>query len=161
MEGRVMTREIALGSDHRGYHVKQQIATVLQSQGEFVVDMGPNSNVRSDYPDFAARTARYVLSNKSSLGILICGSGIGMSIAANKFQGIRAALCYEPELAALARRHNNANILCLSADFASIDANLKNVAAWLDATFEGGRHEERLKKVHAIEKIGDAGNAGG
>jgi ribose 5-phosphate isomerase B len=146
-----MARKIVLGSDHRGYQVKEQIAKILRDQGENVVDMGPHTDERSDYPDYAAKTARYVLSVDSSLGILVCSSGIGMSIAANKFPGIRAALCYQPELAALARHHNNANILCLSADFNSLETNLKNVAAWLEATFDGGRHAERLEKVHALE----------
>lgn len=145
-----MGRTIVLGSDHRGYRVKSQLVEFLRDRGEMVVDAGPFSDERSDYPDFAKAVAEQVVKG-DNLGVLVCGSGIGMSIAANKVAGVRAALCFVPELAELARKHNDANILCLSADFVDLPTNQRNVTAWLDAKFDGGRHVDRLKKVHALE----------
>lgn len=142
---------IILGSDHRGYELKRTLSDWLATQGHQVQDLGPHSAERSDYPDFAGAVARRVAAHPQELGILMCGSGIGMSIAANKVAGIRAALCYLPELAELSRRHNNANVLCLSADFVEPARNLEIVKAWLAARFEGGRHQDRLSKVVQME----------
>ncbi len=143
--------EVVLGSDHRGFELKNRIAEWLRQRGETVLDLGPNSADRADYPDYASTVAHQVADHPTERGILVCSSGIGMSIAANKVPGIRAALCFNSELASLARRHNNANVLCLSADFVDPDTNLSIVKAWIETPFEGGRHQTRLDKVRAME----------
>jgi ribose 5-phosphate isomerase B len=140
-------RKISIGSDHAGYNFKELIIKYLQSKNIEVNDQGAFGEESVDYPDFAHKVALDVSEGRSDLGVLCCGSGNGVAMAANKHKGIRAALCWEPEIASLAVRHNNANILCLPARFISEDVAMKIIDSFLDATFEGGRHERRVKKI--------------
>jgi len=138
-----MNKTIAIAADHAAYKFKQQLAEALSSQGYTVVDLGCNSEESVNYPDYANATARYVLEHNCR-GILICGSGIGMSIAANRHNGIRAALCHSVEYARLSREHNDANILCLGARFLTIDEAKAITDTWLNTQFAGGRHQLRV-----------------
>lgn len=140
-------QQISVGSDHAGFKYKELITRYLESKGITVHDQGAFSEDSVDYPDFAHKVAEDVNSGRSGLGILCCGSGNGVAMAANKHKGIRAALCWQPEIASLAVRHNNANILCLPARFISEDEAQKIVGSFLEATFEGGRHERRVEKI--------------
>jgi ribose 5-phosphate isomerase B len=139
--------KIQIGSDHAGFELKGKVIEFLNNAGFTVKDFGCYSTDSMDYPDVAHPVAEAVLSEEGSLGILICGSGNGVCLTANKHKGIRAALCWLPELGALARQHNNANILCLPARFISTETAFEIVSAYLSATFEGGRHENRVKKI--------------
>ena len=143
---------IAIGSDHRGYHLKEQIIAMLRTKGHEVEDAGPSATDSVDYPDFAALVAKMVSQGAVERGILICGTGIGMAIAANKFPGVRAAPCSDEVTAEISRRHNNLNVLCLSADMLSPRAVERMVEVWLSTPFEGGRHERRVEKIHQLEK---------
>jgi ribose 5-phosphate isomerase B len=143
---------IAIGSDHRGYHLKEQIIAMLRTKGHEVEDAGPSATESVDYPDFAALVAKMVSQGAVERGILICGTGIGMAIAANKFPGVRAAPCSDEVTAEISRRHNNLNVLCLSADMLSPRAVERMVEVWLSTPFEGGRHERRVEKIHQLEK---------
>ncbi|MBD3841155.1 MAG: ribose 5-phosphate isomerase B [Campylobacterales bacterium] len=143
-----------IGSDHAGVDFKAFVKKLFENKGHEVIDMGPSNKDRVDYPDFAAKVCEQVLSNDGTKGILICGSGIGMSIAANKFDGIRAALCHNEYSAAMARQHNDANILCLGERVSGLGMVEAIVEAWLSNSFEGGRHEERVKKINALGKMG-------
>jgi ribose 5-phosphate isomerase B len=140
---------IAVGSDHRGLEVKDRVIQLLKARGYELRDFGCYDVSPVDYPDIALKVAQEVSKGNFDLGILICGSGIGMSIVANKVKGIRAALCHNPRVAELARRHNDANILCLGA----LDANeLEEILdIFLFTPFEGGRHKVRVDKIRAIE----------
>jgi ribose 5-phosphate isomerase B len=138
---------IQIGSDHAGVELKASIKSYLESLGYSVQDFGTHNTDSMDYPDVAHPVANAVLSDANSLGILICGSGNGVCLTANKHQGIRAALCWLPELGALARQHNNANILCLPARFISEQTAKEIVDTYLNAEFEGGRHQNRVGKV--------------
>lgn len=138
---------IQIGSDHAGFELKGKIIAFLESAGFSVQDFGCYSTDSMDYPDVAHPVAEAVLSESGSLGILICGSGNGVCLTANKHAGIRAALCWLPELGALARQHNNANVLCLPARFITEETAREIVAAWLSASFEGGRHQNRVQKI--------------
>ncbi|GAB4243322.1 MAG: ribose 5-phosphate isomerase B [Saprospiraceae bacterium] len=138
---------IAIGCDHAGYEYKASIVRMLKQKGYEVADFGTNSPDSVDYPDFAHPVAQAVESGKATLGILICGSGNGVCMTANKHKGIRAALCWKVELAALARQHNNANIICLPARFVSLRLARKMVETFLETPFEGGRHERRVGKI--------------
>lgn len=147
-----MKYTIAIGSDHAGFDVKECIVKALNSGmlEEFnagISDMGPDSSDRVDYPDYAHKVAQSVSEGSCDLGILICGSGNGVCITANKHEGIRAGLAWDTELASLAREHNNANIICLPARFVSEEKALEIAKAFLAATFEGGRHQERVQKI--------------
>ena len=147
-----MKYTIAIGSDHAGFDVKESIVKALNSGmlEEFnagISDMGPDSSDRVDYPDYAHKVAQSVSEGSCDLGILICGSGNGVCITANKHEGIRAGLAWDTELASLAREHNNANIICLPARFVSEEKALEIAKAFLAATFEGGRHQERVQKI--------------
>lgn len=139
--------KIAIGGDHAGYAYKQEIITLLKAEGHEVKDFGPYSDASVDYPDFAHPLASSVESGETETGILICGSGNGVAITANKHQGIRAALCWTEELGALARQHNNANVLCLPSRFIDLDLAKKITLTFLSTSFEGGRHENRVKKI--------------
>lgn len=141
---------IAIGSDHAGFAAKNAMAEYLCTAGYIVHDVGTFSEEAVDYPDFALVVARCVASGEDELGILLCGSGIGVSIVANKISGIRAANCCTPEMASLARQHNNANILCLGARLHSIPELLAITDAFLQASFEGGRHQRRIEKIHSL-----------
>ena len=138
---------IQIGSDHAGVELKASIKYYLEAQGYSMQDFGTHNTDYMDYPDVAHPVANAVLNDANSLGVLICGSGNGVCLTANKHQGIRAALCWLPELGALARQHNNANILCLPARFISEQTAKEIVDAYLNAEFEGGRHQNRVGKV--------------
>jgi ribose 5-phosphate isomerase B len=140
---------IAIGCDHAGYEHKLGIIDFLHLLGYEVTDFGCNSTESCDYPDFARPTAESVAKGENDFGILICGSGIGMSIVANKIRGIRAANCTSPKMAELARQHNNANVLTFGARLVSLDEAKEIVRSFLNAKFEGGRHQRRVEKIHS------------
>lgn len=145
--------KIALAADHRGHAVKEKIAVLLHEQGHEVLDMGTNSSKSCDYPDLAYPAAKAVADEKAGRAILICGSGIGMDICANKIEGIRAALCHDELTAQMSRRHNNANVLCLASDVLGEELMRRIVSSWLTTEFEGGgRHERRVRKMAWIEQ---------
>lgn len=139
--------KIALGGDHAGYQYKEAIKQALEAQGHELKDFGPFSEASVDYPDFVHPLATAVENQEYELGILICGSGNGVAMTANKHAGIRAALCWNKELAQLARSHNNANVLCLPARFVSEAEANEMVSAFLSTPFEGGRHQNRVNKI--------------
>jgi ribose 5-phosphate isomerase B len=140
--------KIVIASDHAGFELKETIIKHIVNKAiNTVEDFGPYSDDRVDYPDFAHKLSSAVENNDFDLGILICGSGNGISIAANKHKGIRAALCWNEELATLSRQHNNANVLSLPARFIEVDIAIKCVDAFLSAEFEGGRHQLRVDKI--------------
>ena len=138
---------IALASDHAGFELKQKLKPYLEEKGIEYVDFGTDSPESCDYPDFAHPAAEAVEAGKFEFGIGICGSGNGIQMTLNKHQGIRAALCWIPEIAALAREHNNANFLVLPARFISFDEAKKIVDAFFSSSFEGGKHLRRIKKI--------------
>jgi len=140
--------KIAIGSDHAGFELKEVLIDYLKEKGVDVNDKGCYSTERADYPDFGHAVANSVLSNEVNFGILMCGSGNGINMSANKHQGIRAALCWNSEISALARQHNDANILTLPARYISIEEAKKCVDAFLTEQFEGGRHADRIKKIN-------------
>ncbi|MFN3530165.1 MAG: ribose 5-phosphate isomerase B [Bacteroidia bacterium] len=142
-----LSNHVHLGGDHAGYELKKNIAEKLAAAGVHITDHGPFSAESVDYPDFAHPLAQAVAADGHSLGILICGSGNGVCMTANKHAGIRAALCWEKELAALARQHNNANVLCLPARFLSEELAYQMVEVFLTTAFEGGRHQSRVNKI--------------
>jgi ribose 5-phosphate isomerase B len=142
---------IAVGSDHRGFDVKRRIVSALQQLGHEVLDLGPESSDSVDYPDFAFQVAQAVGTGRVDRGILICGTGIGMCIAANKVKGVRAAPCHDSITAEMSRRHNNANVMCLSADLLGDELIDRMVRIWLETEFEGGRHARRVDKITRFE----------
>lgn len=144
--------KIALASDHRGIHIKAKILVTLQSAGHTVLDMGTDSTDSVDYTDFAVAVARAVSQKGVDRGILICGTGIGMCIVANKFAGVRAAACHDDLTAEMSRRHNDSNVLCLSADLLGDRLATRMVEIWLRTEFEGGRHLRRIEKITRIEE---------
>jgi ribose 5-phosphate isomerase B len=146
-----MKKTIWIGSDHAGIELKSAVKEELSSQYD-VKDAGPFDTTSVDYPDYAEKVAHEVANDLASEGILICGSGIGMSIAANKVAGIRAALVHSIETATLAKQHNNANILCLGARTTDNKLALQMVRAWLNAKFEGDRHQRRVDKLSNLDK---------
>ncbi len=139
--------KIYIGSDHAGVELKSLIKSNFGDKFE-IEDMGPFTTESVDYPDFAHVVAQKVLEDENSLGILICGTGNGMAITANKHAGIRAALCWSPEIAALAKQHNNANIVVLPARFIAPELAISTLTAFLNASFEGGRHQRRIDKIN-------------
>ena len=143
---------IIIGSDHGGLALKTALNSYLKRRGFEVSDAGTNSDVSVDYPDFGQKVAETVIAGEAELGILICGTGIGMSIAANKISGIRAALVTDVFMARMAKEHNNANVLVLGGRVLDEQKACDLVGAWLDSTFEGGRHQLRLDKITALEK---------
>ena len=142
-----MTKNIAIGSDHAGFKLKSELIDYLKLNKITVLDKGCYSEERADYPDFGHAVAISVLNNEAEFGILMCGSGNGINMAANKHKGIRAALCWNAEVAALARQHNNANILVLPARYMSKEEAYKCIDAFLNEKFEGGRHQQRIEKI--------------
>jgi len=136
-----------IGTDHAGFEVKPFVIEYLEKKGIEVEDLGCYSSESVDYPDYAHKVAEAVLANEGSMGILICGSGIGMSLAANKHKGIRAALCHDHYTASMARRHNNANILCFGARIVGKGEIESILEGWLNSEFEGGRHQRRVEKI--------------
>lgn len=143
--------KIAIASDHRGYDMKVQLHQLVVSLGHDVQDFGPDSSESVDYPDFAGRVSEAIACGDVDRGILICGTGIGMCIAANKFTGVRAANCNDRVTAEASRMHNDANVVCLSADQLSDQLAGQIVTAWLETEFEAGRHARRLQKIKDIE----------
>lgn len=143
---------IAIGSDHRGVQVKCKVIELLERLQHTVVDAGTNSGEAVDYPEIAAHVGRLVAEGEVDRGILICGSGIGMAIAANKIHGVRAAPCHDDLTAEMSRRHNDLNVLCLSADMLGEKLIDRMVEIWLRTEFEGGRHARRVDKIASLEK---------
>ena len=143
--------KVSIASDHAGFEEKQLLVGFLKDLGHEVVDRGPDSDARVDYPDFAQLVAEDVASGAVERGVLVCGTGIGMAIAANKVDGIRAANVTSPEFAQLSREHNDANIVTVSGRFVTDEANRAIVKAFLETPFAGGRHEGRVAKIMALE----------
>lgn len=144
--------KIAIGSDHKGVALKATIKHMLNEMGAEVLDMGPNTEERTDYPDFGAAVARAVAAGQVDRGIAVCASGVGMSITANKVPGIRAVLCQDLYIARASREHNDTNVLCLGALVIGEALALEIVQTWLAAEYEGGRHQRRLDKIAALER---------
>lgn len=144
--------KVALGADHRGYNAKNHIKIVLQELGVEVQDFGTDSTKSCDYPDPAHAATRAVQRGECDRGVLFCGTGIGMCVTANKFHGIRAALCHDELTAEMSRRHNDANVLCLPADLVGNALMRRIVEVWLNTPFEGGRHKTRIDKISEIER---------
>ena len=142
---------IALGSDHAGVQLKSEIGRFLRQRGLEIDDLGTHDESSCDYPDYAEKVGRAVVSGRAERGVLICGTGVGISISANKIPGVRAALCGDTFSARMSREHNDANVLCLGARVVGTGLALDIVATWLDAAFEGGRHQRRVDKIAALE----------
>jgi ribose 5-phosphate isomerase B len=142
-----MAEVIPIGSDHAGYELKLRLIAELRALGYEPLDVGTNSMDSTDYPDYAHRVAEKVEHGESERGILLCGTGLGMSYAANRHRGVRAAVAWTPEVAKLAREHNDANVLILPARFVGEDAGLDILKTWLATAFEGGRHSRRVAKI--------------
>ena len=143
--------KISVGTDHRGLEQKRMVLNIAEQCGHSVVDLGTNSTDSCDYPDIAKVLGHSVASGDTDRGILICGTGIGMSIAANKVKGIRAAVCNNTDQARLSRQHNDANVLCIPGDSFEEAAVKELVSVWLETQFEGGRHGRRVEKVKQME----------
>jgi ribose 5-phosphate isomerase B len=143
---------IAVGADHRGYSIHNKVVDLLQKLGHDVLDMGTYGDDPVDYPDVAASVARLVSDGQVERGILICGTGLGMCIAANKFPNVRAAPCHDDLTAEMSRRHNDLNVLCLSADMLGERLVDRMIEIWLNTAFEGGRHARRVEKIAALER---------
>lgn len=141
------SKPVAIGADHAGFEYKEKIVELLQQKNIAYKDFGTYSNDSADYPDFAHPVANAVESGEAACGILVCGSGNGVAITANKHIGIRAALCWQSELAKLAREHNNANVLCLPQRYVSIEDAQEMTEVFMTTAFEGGRHERRVGKI--------------
>ena len=139
-----------IATDHAGIDLKDYTVELLKEKGHEVVDLGPFSKERVDYPDYAIKVSESVLADSNSQGILICGSGIGMSMAANRFSGIRAALCHDAYTATVARGHNDANILCFGERIVGKGVAESILDAWINGSFDGGRHTGRIAKIEAI-----------
>ncbi|PLX90743.1 MAG: ribose 5-phosphate isomerase B [Desulfuromonas sp.] len=141
-----------VASDHGGFELKEAIVALLKERGLEHLDMGPINLDSVDYPDFGAKVAGAVSSGEADAGILICGTGIGMSIVANKFQQVRAALVHDSFTAQMAKEHNNANVLVLGGRILSVEQGVELVKIWLDTEYAGGRHQKRLDKIHQYEQ---------
>ncbi len=143
----ISIKKIAIGSDHAGYELKEKIKNFLEDKGLKIHDYGTHSESSVDYPDYVHPLAKAIEAGEFEAGIVICGSGNGVNITANKYRGIRSALCWQVELAELARLHNNANVLALPARFISSEAAIKMTEVFLNTEFEGGRHQARVDKI--------------
>ena len=144
--------KIAIASDHRGLKIKNRLIQSLQASGYQLLDQGTDSDQPVDYPDYARIVAEKVSKGEAERGILICGTGIGMSIAANKFEGVRAASCYDEVMVEMSRRHNDVNILCLPGDRIGDRSVDDLVKMWLKTEFDGGRHLQRIEKITELER---------
>lgn len=144
--------KIAIASDHGGFTLKQSVVTFLKKQGNEVIDLGNKGDESVDYPDYAVQVAEKVSEGQVDAGVLICGTGIGMCIVANKFKGVRAAVVSDAYSARMAKEHNNANVLCVGGRVVNSIKAEEIVQTWLEAQFEGGRHERRLDKIREVEK---------
>jgi ribose 5-phosphate isomerase B len=142
-----MSERIPIASDHAGFEMKEKISKVLADLGFDVQDLGTSSPASTDYPDYGHPLAEQVSSGEAKRGVLMCGTGLGMSYVANRHPHVRAAVAWTPEIAALARQHNDANVLVLPARFISDEDGVAILKAWLDTPFEGGRHERRVEKI--------------
>ncbi len=140
-------KKISIGADHAGFKLKEKVRIYLQEKGYTVKDLGCFSEERADYPDFGHAVARSLENHESEIGIIICGSGNGINMSANKHVGIRSALCWKPEIAELARQHNDANVLALPARFMEDEQAFKCADIFLNTPFEGGRHADRVNKI--------------
>ena len=139
--------KIAIGGDHAGFSYKKKIIEYLNSNGITILDVGPKNEASCDYPDFSHLVAKSVQKKEVDFGVLVCGSANGVAIAANKHNNIRAAICWNSEIASLAKTHNNANIICFPARFVSLDSVLRMIEVFMKKNFEGGRHLNRIKKI--------------
>lgn len=147
---------IAVGADHAGYRLKDILAEHLAERGIEVIDLGTDGPDRVDYPDYGTAVGRAVVSGRADLGVAVCGSGIGIGIAANKVPGIRAATVHDETSARLSRQHNDANVICFGERLTGVDVAKAALDAWLDASFEGGRHQGRVAKLDAMTETGTA-----
>ncbi len=147
-----MKLKVAVANDHRGIEAKEQIKAIIEELGHTCVDYGTSTEGPVDYPDLAYKAAMAVSKKDADRAILVCGTGIGMCIAANKVHGVMAALCYDELNARISRQHNNANVLCLSGDLLGSQVLRKIVEVWLSTEFAGGRHQRRVNKISAIEE---------
>ena len=146
-----MKKVIAIGSDHRGFNYKEQIKNFLLSNNYDVKDFGTDSAKSVDYPDYAKKVADSIVKGESEMGVLICGTGIGVSIAANKIKGIRAANVTSEKMTEMSREHNNANIICFGGDIMDIDTVIECIVIFLTTEFGGGRHMQRIAKIKSLE----------
>jgi ribose 5-phosphate isomerase B len=146
-----MALTVALASDHAGVALKAELVAGLKKLGHAALDLGPEGTGPVDYPDYAVRVTKAVTSGEASLGVLVCGTGIGMSITANKVHGIRAALCHTEFEARMSRMHNDANVLCLGQRVTGVGLALAILEAFLTTSFEGGRHADRVEKIRQLE----------
>lgn len=142
-----MSKKIAIGGDHAGFQLKEKIAEFLINEGHEVKDFGPYSEASADYPDFVHPVCESIENGEYHLGILMCGSGQGVTITANKHQNIRASLCWDTDLAAITRKHNDANVLCMAARWTAVELAKSIVKEFLSNEFEGGRHANRVNKI--------------
>ncbi len=143
--------KIVLAADHGGYELKNALCSYLKEKGHTASDLGTNSPDSVDYPDYAKLCCSEVLNGNADFGILVCGTGVGISIAANKIKGIRCGLCPSKEIAALVKQHNNANVIALGGRFTSLEEAKDIVDSYMNATFEGGRHQKRVDKISSLE----------
>jgi len=144
--------KVAVASDHRGFRLKSRILDKLTTLGHEAINYGPENQDSVDYPDFAVKVAKAVADGEIDRGVLICGTGMGMCIAANKFNGVRATACHDEVTAEMSRRHNDANVLCLSAELLSEQLVDRMIEIWIVTEFEGGRHARRLQKISDLER---------
>lgn len=144
--------KLAIASDHAGFEQKEQLAAYLKELGHEVLNLGPENDDRVDYPDFACKVARAVAGGSAEYGVLVCGTGIGMAIAANKIPSIRASVITSPEFAALSREHNDLNVITLSGRFVELELNKKILDSFLSTSFGGGRHAERVEKIKQLDQ---------
>jgi ribose 5-phosphate isomerase B len=149
-----MSERIPIAADHAGFEMKEKISKALSALGFDVQDLGTSSPASTDYPDFGHPLAEEVSSGEVKRGVLLCGTGLGMSYVANRHPHVRAAVAWTPEIAALARKHNDANVLVLPSRFVSDDDAIAILKAWLDTPFEGGRHERRVEKIELDDEDG-------
>jgi len=154
-----MAQQILIASDHAGFALKEKLEAWLREMGYLVKDLGTDSEDAADYADYAHPLAQQVSEGEAARGVLLCGTGLGMSYVANRYPHVRAALAWSPEIAALSRRHNDANVLALPARFLSEEQAKQILETWLDTPFDGGRHERRIQKIDA--NVGAAHNEGG
>ena len=147
--------KVAIGADHAGYQAKEELKVLLRALGHQAEDVGTSSEVSCDYPDFAEKVARKVAGGEADRGVLVCGTGIGMAIAANKVPGVLAAVVTDEKTADLSRRHNNSNVFCAGARVLPVVKIAEALKVWLQTPFEEGRHVKRIQKIHEIAKPGD------
>lgn len=151
---------VAIGADHAGFSMKEALKQVLDRQGVSYQDFGTDSDARVDYPDIAAAVARAVAAGAFEYAVLVCGTGTGMAMSANKVHGVRAAMANTVELARLSRAHNDANVLALGGRILTLEAAAEILTTFLDTPFDGGRHQARIDKIAGIEHAGEAGGEG-